>query len=163
MKSYDTISINTRSNTDSIFYYLIENGYTEYNMKNITMKVIREIIHDNKIVILKTLMKHGLLLEMKNSEGNTPLFLSIFYRNTKIIEMLLENGANIKHKNKNGEGVHEYNKIKNYKRAFEDYTKIESIFNKFENNNKYGNFYFLKDNLYLVYIHIYLYIYNIIY
>ncbi|ORY73999.1 ankyrin, partial [Neocallimastix californiae] len=72
------------------------------NIKHINKKG-ESIIHDNKIVILKTLMKHGLLLEMKNSEGNTPLFLSIFYRNTKIIEMLLENGANIKHKNKNGE------------------------------------------------------------
>ena len=134
LKSYSSINLETRDNTNNIFYYLMENGYKDLDIKNITMKVIREIIHDNKLSIFIFLIEQGLNLEMRNSEGNTPLFLAIFYRKLEFIKLLLVKGANIKHINKKGESVYDYNKIKNFDRAFDDYNLIESILKKYDTN-----------------------------
>jgi len=134
LKAFDNISLETRANIDNIFYCLMENGYTNFNMKNVEVTVLREIIHDNKTSILNYLIDHGLPIEKRNSEGNTLLFLAIFYRKLDIIKLLLDKGANIKHKNKKGESVHDYNRVKNFERSLEDYNEIESILNKYKSN-----------------------------
>jgi len=134
LKAFDNISLETRANIDNIFYCLMENGYTNFNMKNVEVTVLREIIHDNKTSILNYLIDHGLPIEKRNSEGNTLLFLAIFYRKLDIIKLLLDKGANINHKNKKGESVHDYNRVKNFERSLEDYNEIESILNKYKSN-----------------------------
>ena len=158
LKAFDNISLETRANIDNIFYCLMENGYTNFNMKNVEVTVLREIIHDNKTSILNYLIDHGLPIEKRNSEGNTLLFLAIFYRKLDIIKLLLDKGANINHKNKKGESVHDYNRVKNFERSLEDYNEIESILNKYKSNEndedgKFLFYFFFFFNFLLLFIY----------
>jgi len=78
--------------------WLIREGAYILNINNISSNNILKIIKKNRLDILKFLYYKDIsIIELKNKDGETPLFIAVRLGNTGIIEWLVDNGANIKH------------------------------------------------------------------
>lgn len=113
---------------EEIFEYLVR-----YNINNITVRILRTIINENKFHLLKILVgpKFNVNINMKDKEGNTPLVYAIKIRNKPIIEYLIENGADIYNINHKGDTIDDVNKIYNYNYYQSLYHKISEILNRY--------------------------------
>ena len=62
------------------------------------------------LVMIETCLKFGANPNIKDAYGDTPLFVSIKHRQTAIVKLLLENGADIYITNRAGKTALEYSK-----------------------------------------------------
>ncbi|ORX49662.1 ankyrin [Piromyces finnis] len=112
-----------KSGKTEIFEYLVKN-----NIKEFTDKIIKNIIFNNKLDLLKILVDNHYDINSKDDEGNTLLVYAIKNCNKPMVEYLIDHNANILNVNNEGLsildisyqysydywGEKNYNLIKNY-------------------------------------------------
>jgi len=109
-----------------IFEYLIK-----YNPNNISKKIIRIVIDQNKYDLLKfiTEPRFNVNINLKDKEGNIPLVYAVKNRNKAIIQYLINHGANISNINHKGYSVNDINNIYNFNYYENTYYEIKSLLN----------------------------------
>ncbi|OUM57647.1 hypothetical protein PIROE2DRAFT_48551 [Piromyces sp. E2] len=97
---YDMIEAIDENRKTEMFDYLIRS-----NINFFPSHIIRDIIHDERLYLLKILISNHVDVNMKDSKGNTPLVYAIKNRSQQMVDCLLKCGADIHNVNKKGESI----------------------------------------------------------
>lgn len=105
VEGYAPIHIASKFGRTDILRLILDSG-SSVNIK--TYNNLKSALHlaciFNQIDVVKELLKCGNCdLDIKDSNGNTPLHDAVRFNNEKIVEILLVNGANVNIKSNNGE------------------------------------------------------------
>ena len=89
-----------KSGRTEIFEYLVKNNVNEF-----TDKIIKNIIFNDKLELLKILIENNYNVNSKDDEGNTLLVYAIKNCNKPMVEYLIDHGANISNINNEGKSI----------------------------------------------------------
>ncbi|ORX81226.1 ankyrin, partial [Anaeromyces robustus] len=89
-----------KSGKTEIFEYLVQ-----CNMDDFNDKIIKNIISNNNLNLLKILVNYKFDINTKDDEGNTPLAYAIICSNLNIVDYLINNGADLYSINKEGQTI----------------------------------------------------------
>jgi len=109
-----------------IFEYLVS-----YDINNFTSQVINEIIANERLDLLTILVEHNFDVNMQDKNDDTPLIYSIKNRKPEITKYLITNGADVNHRNKQGETIEQLNYKYFYEYGWQKvYDTIHNLINK---------------------------------
>lgn len=59
-------------------------------------------LNDEEIALMKSKTDDNFIIDLSMTQGLTPLFISVLYKNSDAFELLVKNGANLRHKTSGG-------------------------------------------------------------
>jgi len=89
-----------KSGKTEIFEYLIK-----HNLNDISDKIVKNIIFNNQLELLKILMNNNFDINFRDDEGNTLLVYAIKNCNKSMVDYLISIGANISNINNEGQSI----------------------------------------------------------
>jgi ankyrin repeat protein len=102
-------------------------------------EIVEKVISNNKLDVLKFLVTNNLNINTTDNEGNTPLAYAIKAKSIEIVKYLIENGANIHHKNFKGEGYDDVNLAYNsyFNKGYQYYTDVGMKIKELKTKRRY--------------------------
>ncbi|ORX42345.1 ankyrin [Piromyces finnis] len=101
----------------------------EFNFE--TPRLIKNIISDGRLDLIHDLVEYKLLdINIKDDQGETPIFYAIKYSEERILNYLIQCGADLSIKNKNGETIETVYRW--YNDAFFHHSKLHHGFKQFK-------------------------------
>jgi len=79
--------------------------FVKYDINNFTSEVINNLISKERLDLLKILIENNFNINLKDENDDTPLVYAFKNRQPEIVKYLIENGADVSNKNKQGETI----------------------------------------------------------
>jgi len=126
---YDMIEAIDEHRKTEMFDFLFRS-----NINIFPLHIINEIIRDERLYLLKILISNHMNINIKDSQGNTPLVYAIKNGSQIMVNYLIECGADIHHVNKKGESIFDlcckyYNSFSSS--SINIFNKISKLINKY--------------------------------
>jgi len=124
--NYSPIDYSIITKNYKITKYLFDCGFNNFVIINTqkSFEGFRQIIQDGNLELLKLIMIKDFDVNTKNqSNGWTLLQYAIFYKETKIVQYLIDRGADKDIKNNDGKNAHDINRDNNRDRNFKKFTQ----------------------------------------
>jgi len=108
------INFNDRYDSNSLIKSIDKSGKTEifeyllkHNLNDVSDKIVKNIIFNNQLDLLKILMDNNFDINFRDDEGNTLLVYAIKNCNKPMVDYLINIGANISNINNEGQSIYD--------------------------------------------------------